>query len=214
MLLKKFKQNYWRWRGDLSDFGPGAVITSIFHRAGFSSMAQSTAEDWSLIAVHARRFERKLADRVLTHLQLLKGRARGFPVDRFQHSLQTATHAFKSGEDEEYVVCALLHDIGDTIGTLNHADIAAAILKPFVSRENLWMIENHTIFQGYYYLNHFGRDRNSRDQFKDHPCFQKTVDFCEKYDNTAFDPKMRSMPLKAFEPMVRRVFANPRNSTY
>ena len=214
MLLHKFKQDYWQWREDLSHLGPKVMFASIFRRASFGSMAQSTAEDWKIIGVSSRRFDRKLVDRVLTHLQLLKGNARGFPVDRFQHSLQTATQAFKSGEDEEYVVCALLHDIGDTLGTFNHADIAAAILKPFVSSANLWMIENHTIFQGYYYLNHFGKDRNDRDRFRNHPCFQKTVDFCEKYDNTAFDPKMRSMPLKAFEPMVRRVFAKPRNSTY
>ena len=177
-------------------------------------MAQSMPEDWNIIAFHERRFDRKLADRVLAHLHLLRADARGFPVDRFQHSLQTATHAFKAGESEEYVVCALLHDIGDTLGTFNHADVAAAILKPFVSSENLWMIEHHAIFQGYYYRYLVGGDRNSRDRFKGHPCFEKTVTFCEKYDNRAFDQKMRAMPLKAFEPMVRRVLGNPRDSAY
>jgi predicted HD phosphohydrolase len=212
MLIDKLKHDYWQLRADLRNSGPKATFGSMFRRAHFSEMAQSTVDDWEIIGLNSRGFERKLADRVLNHLQLLKGDPRGFPVDRFQHSLQTATHAFRAGEKEEYVVCALLHDIGDTLGTFNHADIAAAILKPFVSSENLWMIEKHTIFQGYYYLHHFGKDRNCRDQFQGHPGFQKTVDFCEKYDNTAFDPKMRAMPLKAFEPMVRRVFAKPRNT--
>jgi predicted HD phosphohydrolase len=70
------------------------------------------------------------------------------PADRLTHSLQTATLAYRAGEDEEYVVCALLHDLGDTLGTYNHADIAAAILKPFVSEQNHWIIEKHGIFQG------------------------------------------------------------------
>jgi predicted HD phosphohydrolase len=211
MSLDKLKQNYWQWRADLRNSGVKATFTSSFRRARFSSMAQSTVDDWALIGINSRRFNRTLADRVLNHLQLLKGINRGFPVDRFQHSLQTATQAYKGGEDEEYVVCALLHDIGDSLGTFNHADLAAAILKPFVSSENLWMIEKHTIFQGYYYLHHFGKDPNRRDQFKGHPCFQKTAYFCEKYDSTAFERKMRPMPLQAFEPMVRRVFAKPRN---
>jgi len=48
-----------------------------------------------------------------------------------------ATRAFCDGRDQEYVVCALLHDIGDTLGAFNHPDIAAAILKPFISEANL-----------------------------------------------------------------------------
>lgn len=211
MLLDKLKQDYWQLRADIRDSGPKATFASMFRRARFRSMTQSTAADWELIGLNSRRFGRKLADRVLNHLQLLKGNALGLPIDRFQHSLQAATLAHRAGENEEYVVCALLHDIGDTLGTFNHADIAAAILKPFVSSENLWMIEKHTIFQGYYYLHHFGDDPNKRDQYRGHPYFQKTANFCERYDNTAFDPKMRPMPLKAFEPMVRRVFAKPRN---
>jgi predicted HD phosphohydrolase len=183
-------------------------------RASFNSMDTSTAEDWGPIARHYRDFARELPDRVLAHLKLLDGDYGGFPVDRLQHSLQTATLARRAGEDEEYVVCALLHDVGDTLGAYNHADVSAAILKPFVSDENLWMVAHHAIFQGYYFFQHLGMDRNMRDAFRDHPCFERTALFCERYDNPAFDAAAQAMPLDAFEPMVRRVFARPRNTIY
>ena len=113
-------------------------------------------------------FAAKLPDRLIAHLRLLDGDYGGFPVDRCTHSLQTATRAQRDGRDEEYVVCALLHDIGDTLGTFNHPDIAAAILKPFVSEANHWMVQKHGIFQGYYFFHHLGLDRNLREQFRGH----------------------------------------------
>ncbi|GGC88126.1 HD domain-containing protein [Halopseudomonas salina] len=183
-------------------------------RAGFKAMQEGTAEDWQLISSHFRAFSQGLPDRVMTHLQLLDGDYGGFPIDRLEHSLQTATRAHRDGQDEEYVVCALLHDIGDTLGSYNHPDIAAAILKPFVSEENLWMVEKHGVFQGYYFFHHLGMDRHLRDQFKDHPLYQRTAEFCAKYDATAFDPDYASEPLSFFEPMLRRVFAKPRQSIY
>ena len=107
-----------------------------------------------------------------------------------------------------------LHDIGDTLGAFNHPDIAAAILKPFVSEKNHWMVEKHGIFQGYYFFHYLGMDRDMRDGFRDHPHFQYTAEFCEKYDQTAFDPNYESMPLDAFEPMVMKLFSEPKNSVY
>jgi predicted HD phosphohydrolase len=183
-------------------------------QANFASMDESTAEDWSIIGHHYLAFARTLPDRVLAHLKLLDGDYGGFPVDRLQHSLQAATLAHRAGEDEEYVVCALLHDIGDTLGTYNHAEVAAVILKPFVSDENFWMVAHHAVFQGYYFFHHLGMDRNMRDAFRDHPCFERTALFCEKYDNPAFDARVDPMPLDAFEPMVRRVLARPRQTIY
>lgn len=183
-------------------------------RAGFHAMEQGTAEDWAIIAGEAAGFNKGLADRVLDHLRLLDGDFGGFAVDRLTHSLQTATRAHRDGRDEEYVVCALLHDIGDTLGSFNHPDIAAAILKPFVSEQNLWMVANHGVFQGYYFFHHLGLDRNMREQFRAHPWFDHCAEFCEKYDQAAFDPAHESEPLAFFEPMVRRVFAAPRRSIY
>ncbi|KWR75205.1 MULTISPECIES: HD domain-containing protein [Pseudomonas] len=183
-------------------------------RAKFTHMEDGSVEDWSIIAQDFAAYATQLPDRILAHLRLLDGDFGGFPVDRLSHSLQTATLAHRDGRDEEYVVCALLHDIGDTLGSYNHADIAAAILKPFVSPENLWMIEKHAIFQGYYFFHHLGLDRHLREQFKDHPQFEQTIEFCARYDAAAFDPEGETLPLEFFEPMLRRVFAKPRQSIY
>ncbi len=183
-------------------------------RARFRAMTDGTAEDWGRIARHFGPFARALPDRVLTHLRLLDGDYGGFPIDRLEHSRQTATRALRDGRDEEYVVMALLHDIGDTLGSYNHPDIAAAILKPFVSEENHWIVAQHGVFQGYYFFEHLGMDKNMREQFRDHPHFAACAEFCEKYDQAAFDPDYDSEPLGVFEPMVRRVFAAPKNSLY
>ncbi|MEO1554490.1 MAG: HD domain-containing protein [Pseudomonadota bacterium] len=183
-------------------------------QAKFREMLEGTKEDWDIIADHAKGFNKGLAKRVLDHLRLLDGDYGGFPVDRLTHSLQTATRAHRDGRDEEYVVCALLHDIGDTLGSYNHPDVAAAILKPFVSEKNHWMVANHGMFQGYYFFHHLGLDRNMRDQFKDHPYYEYTAQFCHLYDQSAFDPDYESEPLEFFEPMVERLLAHPKNSMY
>lgn len=182
--------------------------------AKFTHMEDGSADDWAIIAQDFGKFASHLPDRILTHLKLLDGDFGGFPVDRLTHSLQTATLAYRDGKDEEYVICALLHDIGDTLGSYNHADIAAAMLKPFVSPENHWMIEKHAIFQGYYFFHHLGLDRHLREQFKDHPQFEATIEFCARYDAAAFDPEGETLPLEFFEPMLRRVFASPKQSIY
>lgn len=183
-------------------------------RATFTRMETSTAADWQKIGGEFRAFSRGLPDRLMAHLKVLEGDYGGFPVDRYTHSLQTATRALHAGCDEEYVVSALFHDIGDTLGTFNHFDIAAAILKPFVSDANLWMVQNHGIFQGYYFFHHIGLDRDMREQFRDHEHFERTAEFCDLYDNPAFDPQGLTLPMSEFEPMVRRVFAKPRQSLY
>ena len=183
-------------------------------RAKYIQMADGTLEDWQIIGKHAGAFQRGLAGRVLSHLKLLDGDFGGYPVDRLEHSIQTATRAHRAGKDEEYVVCALLHDIGDTLGSANHADVGAAILKPYVSEQNHWMVENHAIFQGYYFFDFLGLDKNMRDQYRGHPNFEYTAQFCHLYDQNAFDPKYESMPLEAFEPMVERVFSTVKRSIY
>jgi predicted HD phosphohydrolase len=183
-------------------------------KANFARMQDSTRQDWQHIGAEFMRFAQALPERVLAHLRLLQGDDGGFPVDRYSHSLQTATLSLQDGRDEEYVVCALLHDIGDTLGSFNHPDIAAAILKPFVSEANLWMVQHHGIFQGYYFFHHIGMDRNMREAFRDQPHFEQTAEFCERYDSPAFDAKAKTAPLSEFEPMVRRVLGSPRHSIY
>jgi predicted HD phosphohydrolase len=189
-------------------------ITAQPH-ATFKHMEHSTQADWMAIAVEFTPYAQALPTRVLTHLELLRNDCGGFPVDRLTHCLQTATLAHRDGRDEEYVVCALLHDIGDTLGSYNHPDIAAAILKPFVLHENLWMVEKHGIFQGYYYFHHLGLDRNQRDLYRDEPeLFERTAEFCRKYDAAAFMPDYDTLPLSFFEPMLRNVMASPRRTMY
>ncbi len=180
----------------------------------FTRLDQSTREDWQTIAGEFRHLAAGLPDRILAHLKLLDGDFGGFPVDRYTHSLQTATLALRDGRDEEYVVCALLHDIGDTLGTFNHPDVAATLLQPFVSEENHWMVKHHGIFQGHYFFHYLGMDRDLREQFRSHACYERTAEFCALYDNPAFDPRGETLPISAFEPMVRRVFARPRNGVY
>ncbi|KKI13339.1 MULTISPECIES: HD domain-containing protein [Comamonas] len=183
-------------------------------RANFLRMQDSTREDWQLIGCEFAHFTSGLPDRVMAHLKLLEGDYGGFPVDRYTHSLQTATRALRDGRDEEYVVCALLHDIGDTLGSFNHPDIAAAVLQPFVSEANHWMVQHHGIFQGHYFFHHIGLDRDMREQFREHPHYQRTAEFCELYDNPAFDPRAETLPLSEFEPMLRRLMQRPRQSIY
>ncbi len=183
-------------------------------QARFTHMKDGTEQDWAVIAEDFAQYARQLPGRIVIHLRLLDGDFGGFPVDRLTHSLQTATRAYRDGRDEEYVVCALLHDIGDTLASYNHPDIAAAILKPFVSPENHWMVEKHGIFQGYYFFHHLGMDRHLREQFQDHPQYRQTIEFCAKYDAAAFDPAYEHLPLAFFEPMLARVFAEPRQTLY
>ena len=182
--------------------------------AKFHTMTEGTQEDWDIIMSHNVPFARNGGARVLDHLRLLDGDFGGFAVDRLTHSLQTATRAHRDGRSEEYVVMALLHDMGDTLGAYNHPDVAAAILKPFESEENLWITQHHGIFQGYNFFHYIGLNRDMREQFKGHEHYQATADFIEKYDCPAFDPNYDTAPLSFFEPMVMKLFEKPKASIY
>jgi predicted HD phosphohydrolase len=183
-------------------------------RAAFHAMTEGTKEDWDKIAIGAIELAAGLPDRVLAQLRQLGGDYGGFAVDRLQHSLQTATRAYRADRDDEYVFCALIHDIGDLLGPLNHADVAAAVVKPFVSDQNHWMVEKHAIFQGYYFFHLLGLDRDLREQFRGHEWFDYTAEFCQEYDQAAFDPGYDTLPLEHFEPLVRQVMTSPKRSIY
>jgi predicted HD phosphohydrolase len=183
-------------------------------RAEFHAMVDGTQEDWNKIVAATADLNRGVATRVLDHLKMLQGDSGGFAVDRFEHSLQSASLAHRDGMDEEYVVCALIHDVGDMLCSASHAELGATIMKPYVSEANYWMMQHHGIFQGYYFFHYLGLDRNMRDQFRGHPHFERTAMFCARHDQNAFDPAYDTMPLEAFEPMVHRVMARPRNTIY
>ncbi len=173
----------------------------------FTRMDQGTAEEYAMLGRIYERLRAGVTDAVLGQLLALRGDPLGYRIDRYQHSLQTATRAERDGADEETIVCALLHDIGDTIAPDNHSQLAAAILRPYVSEKNHWIIRQHGLFQGYYYFHHVGLDRNARERHRAHPWFDDCAAFCERWDQTSFDPDYDTLPLEHFEPMVRRVFS-------
>ena len=175
-------------------------------RAKFTAMEHGTAEDWSIVAESNINEASELPNKIIDHLMMLGNDYGGFAVDRLTHSIQTATRAYHDGRDEEYVVCALLHDIGDDLAPMNHSQYAASIIRPYVSEKTYWIILHHGLFQTYYSAHHLGGDRNARDKFRNHKYYQDTVDFCEKYDQSSFDPNYKSMSLKEFEPMVKKIF--------
>ena len=174
---------------------------------GFTQMSAGTREDYMLLGRLEAEHAAGVADRVLRHLMELKESFGGYQVDRLEHSLQCATRAHRDGASEELVVVALLHDIGDMLAPENHSEMAAALLKPYVSEESYWIARHHGLFQAYYYAHHMGGDRNARDRFRHHPFFDATVRFCEQWDQPSFDPAYGTMPLETFEPMVHRMFS-------
>lgn len=176
-------------------------------QASFTRFENSRAEDWLVIDAHFQTYQNGVAERVLSHLLHLRGDHHGYPVDRYTHSLQTATRALRADADEETVVCALLHDIGDDLAPANHAEIAAAILEPYIDPLNAWMIRHHELFQGYHYRHFYGLDPQARERYRDHPAYARTVRFCDDWDQCSFDPHYDTLPLEHFRPMVTRLFA-------
>ena len=175
-------------------------------KVNFTEMKNGSREDYELLEKYEKNFERKTADRLLKYLASQTTTLEGYQITRLEHSLQAATRAYKNGESEEMVVATLLHDIGDDLAPMNHSQYAASIIKPYVSEKTYWIILHHGLFQTYYSAHHLGGNRNARDKFKDHEYYQDTVDFCEKYDQSSFDPNYKSMSLEEFEPMVKKIF--------
>jgi predicted HD phosphohydrolase len=182
-----------------------AKATETPERTSFKSFEESTAQDWAIIAPQLSVTQGLVADRVINLLSELGEDYGGFPVNRLEHSLQTATRAERDGKDDEYVFCALIHDIGDTLSPFNHPSIAAGIVKPFVSEANHFMVKHHGEFQGYYFWHHLGMDKDAREKFRDSEFFDHTEEFCAKYDQTAFDADYVSNPLKHYEPLIRQI---------
>ena len=179
-------------------------------QTSISSLAEATKDDIDLICAYDRICLDGLPGRVVAHLELLRGERGGMSVDRLEHCLQTATRAERAGESGEYILCALLHDIGDTLASYSHAELATAILRPFVSEELAWMVEHHADFQTYYFFPHLGIDRDVRSEYASHAYFDLTLRFCDTYDQVSFDPDYRSMPLDEFTPLVAELMRRPR----
>ena len=135
-------------------------------------------------------------------------------VTQLEHALQCAELAEQHGKSDAFITAALLHDIGDNLAPSNHADFAATLMQPFISEKNYWIVKHHGIFQGYYFFEYLGLDKNMRDKFKDHPYFDDCKEFCEKYDQNSFDPDYDTLDLEFFIPMVKELFQKPKKSIY
>jgi predicted HD phosphohydrolase len=170
-------------------------------------MKDGTAEEYRFLERLEDQFNAELIERLLKALRNLAHGLSGYRVSRLEHSLQSAARAEADGGDDDLVIAALLHDLGDELAPYNHSQLAASIIRPYVKAEVTWIIHHHGLFQQVYYAHHFGEDPNQRERYRDHPWYQKCVDFCERYDQASFDPDYPTPPLEHFEPALRRVFA-------
>ena len=182
-------------------------------KVSYTAMEHGTQDDCDIVNAHFDAHIARFPDQVMDCLRQLDGES-PYQVSRLEHCLQTATRAEHDGADEETIVCALLHDIGDILAPANHSQVAAALLAPYVSEKNLWIVKHHGLFQGYYYFQFMGLDRDAREKFKEHPHYQACVDFCANWDQPSFDPDYESRPLEYFEPMLRAVFAPETSSLF
>jgi predicted HD phosphohydrolase len=173
-------------------------------------MADMTQADADLLAEDGEKDLEELPGRMMDAVRALEAFQGPLLVTRKEHSLQSATRAHRAGESTEYVVAALVHDIGDAYAPYSHGEFVAAVLKPFVEERICWIIQKHPLFQAYYYAHLMGGDRDARDAYRDHPWYDDCVKFCAEYDQNCFDPDYDSLPLEYFEPMVREVFGHPR----
>ena len=173
----------------------------------FTQMKDGDKEDYTFLTEHEIEYTKGTADRLLKALVSLDEGLSGYQITRLGHSVQSATRAYRDGADIDWIVSALLHDIGDIFAPYNHDEYAATILKPFVREQCTWVVEKHGDFQMIYYGDHVGGNPNKRDAYKDHPYFEDCVEFCERWDQSSFDPTYDSKPIEFFDDMVREVFA-------
>ena len=173
----------------------------------FTQMKDGSREDYELLARLEKPYHHMTPDRILDELRR-QGTAtlEGYRITRLEHGLQSATRARRDGADTDWIAGALLHDIGDGLAPQNHDRMSAEVIRPFVRWDVAWVVEHHGIFQMLYYGHHYGWDRNARDRFRDHPCYDACAEFCERWDQASFDPDYRSDPLESFEPLLREVF--------
>jgi len=175
-------------------------------KVNFTQMKDGTKEEYLLLNKCEKKYTESTADRILKFMYGLNNSLEGYQITRLEHSLQTATRALNDKAEDEMIVGALLHDIGDELAPLNHSEYAAAIIKPYVSEKTHWIIEKHGIFQMYYYAHHLGGNKNEREKFKGHKYYIDTINFCENWDQKSFDPNFKSLTLKDFEPYVKKIF--------
>ena len=173
----------------------------------FTQMKDGDKEDYDFLMKHEVEHTKGTADRLLKALVELDEGLSGYKITRLGHSVQSATRAWRGGADIDWVVSALLHDIGDIFAPYNHDEYAATILKPFVREQCRWVVEKHGEFQMLYYGDHVGGDSHKREQYRGHEFFDDCAEFCERWDQSSFDPNYKDLTVEFFRPMVEEVFA-------
>lgn len=174
-------------------------------RATYATMETSTPEDWAVLQGFKDIRRAHVNESLLSMLKNMENLDDGGPVNGLEHSLQSATRAYAAGADEETIFIALFHDIGQIVSQDNHSEVAAAILRPYISEKSHWIVQHHGEFQGYYYWHHVGKDRNAREKYRDHPYFQDCADWCHDYDQNSFEQNYPTKPIEFFEPLIKRV---------
>ena len=180
------------------------------NRGTFARMDESTREQWGHIARESIDDWANVPDRILGQLRALSGITNGFAVDQLTHVCQTAARAERAGADKEVVVAALCHDMAKAVSEPNHPAVAAALLKPYVRDDVVWMVEVHQDFQGRHYYGFMGKDPEARQQYVGHPAYELAERFADEWDQTSFDPDYDTPSLEHFEPLVREIFSAPR----
>jgi len=175
----------------------------------FTRMKDGTAKEYKLLDRLEADYAAALPQRLIQGLRRLGNSLEGYRVSRLTHCLQTATRAERDGADEEMIVAALLHDIGDDLAPHNHASLAASVVQFYVRPQITWIVEQHGLFQLYYYGHHLGKDRNARERLREHPWFASCEAFCENWDQSSFDPDYATEDLAHFTPLLRNIFGKP-----
>ena len=173
----------------------------------FTQMKDGDKEDYEFLHPLEVDYASGTAKRLLTALVSLDESLSGYQITRLGHSLQSATRAERDGADIDWIVSALLHDIGDIFAPYNHDEYAASILKPFVREQCTWVVEKHGDFQMIYYGHHVGANPHKRDAYAGHPYFDDCAAFCERWDQASFDPSYDTLPVEHFEARVHEVFS-------
>ena len=173
----------------------------------FTQMKDGSKEDYLLLEKHEKKFIEETPSRILKYMSSLTSIFEGYQVSRLEHSLQSATRALQDKAEDEMIVATLLHDIGDELAFHNHSELAAAVLKPYVSEKTHSIVEKHGIFQLYYYAHHLNHNKDEREKYRGHKYYKDTVDFCENWDQKSFDPNFKSLTLKDFDPYVKKIFS-------
>ncbi|MCY3725093.1 MAG: HD domain-containing protein [Paracoccaceae bacterium] len=176
-------------------------------KVSFTEMKYGTKEDYLLLSELEKPYLTLTADRIISELQRQgEDTLSGYQITRLEHALQAGTRAYRDGADLDWIVSALLHDIGDGLAPQNHDRFSAEVIRPYVREEVTWVIEHHGIFQMIYYAHHYGWEPDAREKFRDNIYFKSCEDFCERWDQASFDPDYPSESIEFFEPMIREVF--------